>query len=243
MLERGTRLAESVSAEATEKLTSGGRQAGHRYGAVFLVTLIAVVFAIAAPAGAVSRAVFLALEFGALAIVVATSRDRPEVRRARTLGVTLVAGVAVILVAVGAMPGIVTFGISLIIGVSIPLGIIGGLVRLLRTRGVTVQAVAGALAIFLFVGLIFASVISITAKASPKPYFTNGTDGTQSERVYYSFTVLTTTGFGDFTAQISAGRAIAVIEMLTGQLYLVTVIGILVGDIAGRQRGPLPPKD
>ena len=47
--------------------------------------------------------------------------------------------------------------------------------------------------------------------------------------MYYSFTVLTTTGFGDLTAAHGLGRALAVVEMLVGQLYLVTVISILIG--------------
>ena len=47
--------------------------------------------------------------------------------------------------------------------------------------------------------------------------------------MYYSFTVLTTTGFGDLTAAHGAGRALAVLEMLMGQIYLVTVISILIG--------------
>jgi hypothetical protein len=53
--------------------------------------------------------------------------------------------------------------------------------------------------------------------------------------VYFSFTVPTTTGFGDFTAATSLGHALAVMEMLLGQIYLVTVIGILVGNLARRQ--------
>jgi hypothetical protein len=59
---------------------------------------------------------------------------------------------------------------------------------------------------------------------------------TTGEFVYYSFTVLTTTGFGDYTAAQPFGHALAVLEMLTGQLYLVTVIGVVVGNFAGRAR-------
>jgi len=55
--------------------------------------------------------------------------------------------------------------------------------------------------------------------------------------VYYSFTVLTTTGFGDYTAAQPFGHALSVLEMLTGQLYLVTVIGIVVGNW---RRSPAP---
>jgi hypothetical protein len=49
--------------------------------------------------------------------------------------------------------------------------------------------------------------------------------------------VLTTTGFGDLSPATAVGRALSVIEMLTGQLYLVTVIGVLVGNLAARRTG------
>ena len=58
--------------------------------------------------------------------------------------------------------------------------------------------------------------------------------GDESARVYFSFTVLTTTGFGDLTAATPAGRALAVVEMLVGQLYLVTVIGVVMGSFGRR---------
>jgi uncharacterized membrane protein len=48
--------------------------------------------------------------------------------------------------------------------------------------------------------------------------------------------VLTTTGFGDFSAATAVGHALAVLEELTGQLYLVTVIGLLIGNFVGRQK-------
>ena len=67
------------------------------------------------------------------------------------------------------------------------------------------------------------------------PFFAEGTSGTEGERAYYSLSVLTTTGLGDFTAAQPLGRALAVVEMLVGQLYLVTVIGVLVGGLAARR--------
>ncbi len=53
--------------------------------------------------------------------------------------------------------------------------------------------------------------------------------------MYFSLSVLTTTGFGDFTAGQPVGRALAVLEMLVGQLYLVTVIGLMIGNFAARR--------
>ena len=113
--------------------------------------------------------------------------------------------------------------------------IVRGVIRLLRDRGVTVQAVAGALAIYLSVGLVFAWVIGILSHFGSTRYFAQGTDGTEGDWVYFSFTVLTTTGFGDFSPATGAGHAVAVVEMLVGQLYLVTVLGLMVGSLAGSQ--------
>jgi len=98
-----------------------------------------------------------------------------------------------------------------------------------------VQVVAGALTIYVLTGLIFAWLVSLVADVDGAAYFAQGGDAAQGARVYYSFTVLTTTGFGDLTAATPAGHALAVVEMLLGQLYLVTVIGVLVGDFAGRR--------
>jgi hypothetical protein len=97
-----------------------------------------------------------------------------------------------------------------------------------------VQAVAGALAIYLCIGLTFAWIIGLVARLDSAPYFNSGTDGTESDKVYFSFTVLTTTGFGDLTAASALGHALAVLEMLLGQLYLVTVIGVLIGSYRRR---------
>ena len=99
----------------------------------------------------------------------------------------------------------------------------------------TVQAVTGSLAIYLLVGLLFAWIVGFVAHLDPDPFFANGSDATSSSRVYYSFTVLTTTGFGDYVAASPVGHALAVMEMLVGQLYLVTVIGVVIGSF-GRRR-------
>ena len=49
--------------------------------------------------------------------------------------------------------------------------------------------------------------------------------------MYFSYVTLTTVGYGDFTAATSTGRMIAVSEALTGQLYLVSAVALLVGNI------------
>ena len=139
-------------------------------------------------------------------------------------------------VATGTFSQELTAALLALVTASVPVAIVRGAVRLLRERGVTVQAVTGALEIYLSIGLVFAWVIGLITHVDSTPYFAQHTSGTEGDRVYFSFTVLTTTGFGDFSAATPAGHALAVIEMLTGQLYLVTVIGLLIGSFAGRRR-------
>jgi hypothetical protein len=119
--------------------------------------------------------------------------------------------------------------------VAIPATLVRGLLGLVADKGATAQAIAGALALFLVLGLLFAAVIGFVADIQSSPYFVQGPNVTNGDRVYYSFTVLTTTGFGDFTAATPVGHALAVLEMLTGHIYLVTVIGVLIGHYVHRR--------
>lgn len=148
---------------------------------------------------------------------------------AATLALALAVGLAWVGEPVGALTAV-----ALVLATLVQL--VRGLARLLQGRGVTLQAVAGALAIYLLLGILFSFAISAMARTSDAAYFAQGTDGTTSERVYFSFTSMTTTGFGDLTPATASGRTLAVLEMLTGQIYLVTVIGLLVGNL--RRRGP-----
>jgi voltage-gated potassium channel Kch len=53
--------------------------------------------------------------------------------------------------------------------------------------------------------------------------------------VYFSFVTLTTVGYGDLTAAFDAGRIASIFEALFGQLYLVSVVALLVANL-GRER-------
>ena len=214
------------------------RRARFRYGTVFLIVLILLVFEIVAPNEDWARVVAVALAGAALAVALATSQARASIRRLRALVAGAVAFLFVIGIGTGVFSQAVAFVVLGLLAAAIPVALVGGLLRLTEEQGVTPQAVAGALAIYLLVGLLFAYVVSFVAHVESGPYFTQAPGVSTGDRVYYSFTVLTTTGFGDYTAAKPVGHALAVIEMLTGQLYLVTVIGVLIGHYTGRRPTP-----
>jgi Ion channel len=224
---------ENLAAQRREP--AGDSTAQFRYGVVLLLTLVVVVFVIAAPSANWSRATTLLIDGVALVFAIATTRERDEIRRRNAAITGLAMIVLILLAATGAAPRDLIDIANVIITTAIPIVIVGGLLRLLRKRGVTVQAVAGALTIYLSLGLVFAWIIGFIIHIDSTLYFAQHTDGTEGDRLYFSFTVLTTTGFGDFSAATPTGHALAVIEMLTGQLYLVTAIGLLIGNFAGRR--------
>ena len=57
------------------------------------------------------------------------------------------------------------------------------------------------------------------------------TDGTRSLRLYFSYVTLATLGYGDYTPAGNLGHMLAVLEALIGQLYLVTILALLVSRL------------
>ncbi|HEX6619100.1 MAG TPA: ion channel [Solirubrobacteraceae bacterium] len=207
-----------------------------RYGGVLLLTLAVAVFALVAPDRGGVRMLELLASGATLLVAVLTSRAPAGTRRLAGLGVGLVVVAAAIGAAIAGPHPPFTFAAIAVLLAGTAGVILAGLVRLVVERGVILQAVFGALAVYVLVGLTFSFVIGAVATGVSGPYFASGTDATQSARVYFSFTALTTTGFGDYTAAARGGRALAVLEMLVGQLYLVTVIATLVGNLRHQER-------
>jgi hypothetical protein len=122
--------------------------------------------------------------------------------------------------------------------------------RVLAKPTVTLQSIYGALSAYLIIGLMFAAYYGAMQHLGSGPFFAHGQPATTQTFQYFSFTTLTTLGYGDFTAAGSAGRALAVMEAVTGQVFLATLVARLVSafrtpaeraekaETAGRRRWP-----
>jgi carbon starvation protein CstA len=212
-----------------------GYRGGYRFGGVLLLVLVVAVLSLVAADNRAVRAAELLAGGGTLVVAVLTSRARRATRRAASIGLLI----GVVAITIGATVGrphetlalaaiALTFAATAVV-------ILVGLTRMVIERGVVAQAVLGALATYVLLGLTFGFLVGTVATGTNTDFFAQGTDATQSTRVYYSFEIMTTTGLGDYSPGTQVGHALAVLEMLVGQLYLVTVIALLVGNL--RRRG------
>jgi hypothetical protein len=96
--------------------------------------------------------------------------------------------------------------------------------HLVRRRVVDVETVLGAIATYLMVGMAFAFIYRTIAIAGGGAFFGGAGEGTFAQDLFFSFTTLTTTGYGNLVPASNPGQTLAVSEMLIGQLFLVTAV-------------------
>jgi hypothetical protein len=120
-----------------------------------------------------------------------------------------------------------------------PPAVVIAVVRDLRSSGqVRLSAVMGVLSLYMLIGLAFAFTYGAIDRFGDDAFFADGNLATVSNCIYFSFTTLTTVGYGDFVAATSLGHTLAVFEMLIGQIYLVTVVSLIVGNLGRPARRP-----
>jgi hypothetical protein len=103
------------------------------------------------------------------------------------------------------------------------------------------QAVFGAVAAYLLIGMFFAFVFRFLALAQSGSFFVTPGVGTMDEVLFFSFTTLTTTGYGNLVPAGNPGQSLAVAEMVLGQLFLVTAVAKLVSEWRPKRQSPEGP--
>ena len=89
----------------------------------------------------------------------------------------------------------------------------------------------GAASAYLMLGALWMYLYALVGTYYPGSFTVAGAPATPDliELLYFSFTVLTSTGFGDIVPVTRQARAISVIEQLTGALFLAILIARLAG--------------
>ena len=120
----------------------------------------------------------------------------------------------------------------------VPVAILRRIGKEFEEEGVDLEIVMGALCAYLFIGAYFAFLYNVFATLSKTPFFAQPGADSKLNYLYFSFVTLTTTGYGDISPAYGPGRMIAVIEAIIGQLYLVSVVAIVVSAFGKRKKSP-----
>ena len=171
----------------------------------------------------------------ALALVVAISEPEAghtiKLRHALTIGACVALSPLVLLVNSASLIGLTyLLPVALLVTATLPVTIS----RVLHHRRVTHETVLGALCAYVLVGLLFAFLYLAVNELRAEPFFAQPGAHSQGEYLYYSFVALTTLGFGDLSPSVGLPQALTVLEALSGQIFLVTLVARLV-TLWGRQ--------
>lgn len=104
--------------------------------------------------------------------------------------------------------------------------------RVFRSGGISVYRIYGAIAVYLLLGICWGELYILVYLFEPSSFYfdpaTQYGEPPISELIYFSFTSLTTVGFGDIVPVHPMARSLATLEALVGQLYPAVLLARLV---------------
>jgi len=118
--------------------------------------------------------------------------------------------------------------------------------RVLAEGRITSARIKGAIAVYLLIGVMFQEAYRVLSIASPGSLSVHASNPMSvkytAELLYFSFSTLTTAGYGDIVPIHPLARSMANGEAIVGQLYIVLLIGRLLTLSMAQLPGEAPPK-
>jgi hypothetical protein len=214
-----------------------GNLPGYRFGLVLILLLITYAFMASASTGAWVPVVTTALQgFTLLAALRASQVSRRLFRfAALVVAIALLAALGSLFFSSSSDSKGAFYLLSVLMVGAAPISI----GRALWKRAVIdIHTVEGAICIYVLIGMMYAFVYATIDLLGSDPFFVQTHNANTADYLYFSFVTLTTVGYGDFTAASGLGRALASLEALLGQLYLVTIVATLVTGMTRTRSAP-----
>jgi hypothetical protein len=205
-------------------------RASRSYDLVLVLIVASFFFTALAPSSHWSLGALLLIQAGTLLLARWRSRSGPPQVAVGIVVLTAVVATALVVTngrvtttVAGACCGLFVIWTAVVIGRGV-----------VSEPTVNQQSVIGAICVYVLLGMVFLFAYGVVAALGSQPFFAQGTDGSLALRLYFSFVTLTTVGYGDYTTASNIGHTLSVVEALIGQLYLVTVIAVLVSRVKPR---------
>jgi Ion channel len=206
------------------------------YGVVLALVIASIALGLSLSTSDGARFVTIVLQAATLIAAVRTADVRGGTRLAAAAAVLVVIASGITWLAHGDIPPTPAAIVNGLLVAVAPVAIVAGLLRDLRQdRGVTLSTLAGVLCVYLLAGMLFSFMYGVIGAVDPDALFKQLADSTREDQLYFSFVTLSTVGYGDLTPIGGFARGIAVTEMLVGQIYLVTIVSLIVTNLRARR--------
>ncbi len=184
--------------------------------------------------------VVLTIATGATSVVALVSSHT----RARVVRVSIaLAALTVVFAAIGAAAGDRTWlNLATVIQVGLlTVAMAAVLRRVVTAPEVGSRTILGALSVYAVLGILFTFVYGVIDRLQAGPFFEGHPHPATSDFLFFSYTTLTTTGYGNLVPGGQPGRLVSGLEMMAGQIFLVTLVAGLVslwrpGEAVRRRR-------
>ena len=115
--------------------------------------------------------------------------------------------------------------------------VISILIYIFSEEEVTRQTISAAVAVYLLIALMWTFIYRLIENLYPASFAVAHAKLEDAENIYlyFSLVTITTLGYGDITPVGGQAVSLAVLEAITGQIYLVVVVAWLVGMYVSRK--------
>jgi ion channel len=215
-----------MSRRRGERWTHFAERVANAFGLVLLLLLGAYVLGSLTPFKGWTGALITFVAAIAAVVGLAGARARQQVVRAAAV-IALAAVTLAILSAVsdsGHLLGASSFAVALLLLVAA-----GAILRAVVSEPeVGFRTILGAISVYLILGLLFTFLYAALDRVQSGDFFGQGVTVHTGDTLFFSFTTLTTTGYGNLVPAAQPGKMFAGLEMLMGQIFLVTLVAGLV---------------
>jgi hypothetical protein len=201
-------------------------------GYFLVLALIAVSYALCATQGTANpSSLALLVQLITVAVILRVAQVA-EGRRHAGWVVLAVAGIAIVVGqfvgAQGHVLDVLLSGASALAYLVAPIAVIR---HQIHRRSVDAEALVATIAAYILIGMFFTFVYNFVSLVTHTPTFGSTTDDSLTNQLFFSFTSLTTTGYGNLIPTSAIGQSVAILEAIVGQLFLVIAVSRVVAGI------------
>jgi Ion channel len=203
------------------------------YGLVLLLVVVTYVVSVSVTE-TWAPSIVLTVQLATVWLTLRTSHARRGVRIVAdtVLGLAAVAAVASFFVHQPGNELGAIFAICCLLYLIAPFSIVRHLI--LRSQ-IDTETLLGAIAAYLLIGMFFAFAYKAAGEFGSVPFFGAAGHGTLTQDLFFSFVTMTTVGYGNLVPAANPGQTFAVLEAVTGQLFLVVAVGKIISGLQPRR--------